>query len=77
VKDTEQREPDGEQLLRKMLWLSHGCPVTALYGDDGEMFCGACVIDFKRWAARDIEGRLAHFARIRATTPSTPTQEAP
>lgn len=28
--------------LRKLLWLNHGCNITALYGDDGEMQCGAC-----------------------------------
>lgn len=33
---------------RKMLWLSHGCPFEALYGDDGEMHCVECRIDFKR-----------------------------
>ncbi len=37
-----------ELLLRQMLWLSHGCPISALYGDDGEMHCGSCMIDFKR-----------------------------
>ena len=36
------------QMLRKLLWLRHGCPIMALYGDDGEMQCCQCRIDFKR-----------------------------
>lgn len=48
---------DKENLvLRRMLWLRHGC--NALYGDDGEMQCGACLIDFKRLPAEDIEARF-------------------
>lgn len=37
-------------LLRKSLWLCHGCPPAALYGDDGEMQCHTrgCCHDFKR-----------------------------
>lgn len=34
--------------FRKALWLAHGCPVSALYGDDGELQCNCCMIDFKR-----------------------------
>jgi hypothetical protein len=41
--------------LRKLLWLRHGCPISALYGDDGEMQCGRCCIDFKRSSAVEIE----------------------
>ena len=39
--------------LRMLLWLRHGC--TSLYGDDGEMQCGSCIIDFKRDTADSIE----------------------
>ena len=39
--------------LREILWLRHGC--TGLYGDDGEMQCGRCVIDFKRDSVNKIE----------------------
>ncbi len=35
-------------MLRKMIWLNHGCGTTYLYGDDGEMQCNRCLIDFKR-----------------------------
>ena len=37
-----------EYKIRKMLWLRHGCSIPALYGDDGEMQCSKCAIDFKR-----------------------------
>jgi hypothetical protein len=37
-----------EETLRKLLWLRHGCPIPSLYGDDGEMQCSECGIDFKR-----------------------------
>jgi len=47
-----------EQILRKLLWVRHGCPFPALYGDDGEMQCNNCMIDFKRMAAKDIERRF-------------------
>jgi hypothetical protein len=47
--------------LKRLLWLRHGCPVSSLYGDDGEMQCGQCGIDFKRSTAGQIEGS---FIRI-------------
>lgn len=47
-----------EQILRMLLWIRHGCPFHALYGDDGEMQCSACGIDFKRDSAKHIEERF-------------------
>jgi len=44
--------------LRELLWLRHGCPNYALYGDDGEMQCHACPQDFLRSSANDIEKRF-------------------
>lgn len=44
-------------VARKTLWLSHGC--VALYGDDGEMQCGACLVDFTRDSWQTIGHRLA------------------
>jgi hypothetical protein len=45
-----------EQLkFRKLLWLRHGCPISVLYGDDGEMQCGKCGIDFIRDSVELIE----------------------
>jgi predicted aminopeptidase len=40
---------------RRLLFLRHGC--VGLYGDDGEMQCGACALDFKRMPVADIEDR--------------------
>lgn len=50
--------------LRKLLWLVHGCPSLALYGDDGEMQCNCGnhkPIDFKRDSLRDINQKLMRF----------------
>ena len=46
--------------LRRLLWLHHGC--TGLYGDDGEMQCNACMIDFKR----DTIDKITHRFFLRA-----------
>ena len=35
-----------EAKTRELLWLGHGH--DALYGDDGEMQCGVCKLDYKR-----------------------------
>ena len=35
------------KLLRKLLWLRHGCSLEKLYTGDGEMRCSKCGIDFK------------------------------
>ena len=47
-----------EMILRKLLWLRHGCPSHVLYGDDGELQCSACMIDFLRDSAEQIEKRF-------------------
>ena len=47
--------------LRKLLWLNHGC--QDLYGDDGEMQCSKCVIDFKRDSVERINHNLIHAAQ--------------
>lgn len=44
--------------IRKLLWLRHGCPINALYGDDGEMQCGICLVDFRRDSAEDIKAKF-------------------
>lgn len=49
-KDTER--------LRKELWLKHGCGGAALYGDDGEMQCNSCLLDFKRNSVDQIVTRI-------------------
>lgn len=45
---------NNEKVLRELLWLNHGCPVNSLYGDDGEMQCNKCNIDFKRMPAIEL-----------------------
>lgn len=45
------REMDDARFL---LWMRHGCPIGSLYGDDGEMQCGHCLIDFKRTPMHEI-----------------------
>jgi len=52
VKTTDEED---NIALRKLLWLRHGCPVSALYGDDGEMQCPICMIDFLRDSPEQIE----------------------
>ena len=43
-------------LLRKLLWLRHDREHFAgLYGDDGEMQCGQCGVDFKLLPAESIQ----------------------
>ena len=59
------------KILREILWLRHGC--SNLYGDDGEMQCGSCALDFKRDSAEKIKDRfdkinydamIEHFEKI-------------
>lgn len=48
--------------LREILWLNHGCPISCLYGDDGEMQCNNFhshkPIDFKRDSPSVIRSKL-------------------
>lgn len=43
------------RILRRLLWIRHGCPFAALYEDDGEMQCNICMLDFIRDSAQKIE----------------------
>ena len=54
-KEALEAERGENKILRYYLWLRHGCSISALYGDDGEMQCGACGIDFKRLSVAEIE----------------------
>lgn len=51
---------DSELKLRRLLWFHHGCPISALYGDDGEMQCNHPThkIDFLRDPVELIEYKL-------------------
>ncbi len=46
-----------ERELRKLLWLHHGC--KNLYGDDGELQCAKCGLDFKRDQIETIKHTLS------------------
>jgi hypothetical protein len=61
-----KRAEDLEFKYRRALWLRHGH--MALYGDDGEMQCGKCVIDFKRTSLEVIEAKLQQLAMDALTT---------
>jgi len=54
-KEKEKEMTPEEMKLREMLWLRHGCEFGTLYGDDGEMQCNKCHIDFKRMEVWVIE----------------------
>lgn len=62
----EGTREEENRLLRQELWLRHGCPFPALYGDDGEMSCNACMIDFKRGDVVRIIERLKEQGLARA-----------
>lgn len=52
-----------EDALRKLLWLWHDpSHYGILYGDDGEMQCSACMLDFKRDSVETIEERFEERA---------------
>ena len=52
--------------LRQLLWLKHGCNITSLYGDDGEMQCNKCLIDFKRDTPESIKKRFTQLGLDKA-----------
>lgn len=37
IRDDVQSLLTDDSLLRKLLWLNHGCGFSGIYGDDGEM----------------------------------------
>lgn len=56
--DKQVQDAGSEMILRELLWLRHGCDFSALYGDDGEMQCHSCKIDFKRIPADKMKERF-------------------
>ena len=44
--------------LRYLLAIQHDGPKHMIYGDDGELQCSACWIDFRRDTVADIERKL-------------------
>ena len=51
-----------EMILRELLWLKHGHSIWELYGDDGEMQCHNCMLDFKRDSVERIKERFDQIA---------------
>ena len=74
----EQHFAITDEALRRVVWLNHGCPMPALYGDDGEMQCNICYIDFKRMSGSDIEKRLYDnmVKKMHERTSAKPPDEA-
>lgn len=59
TRDIATRAMEAQQLLRHEWWINHGCDgVRALYGDDGEMQCNACVTDFKRMGFEALQQKV-------------------
>ena len=57
---------DDEYTLRQMVWESHGgLTHHFLYGDDGELNCNTCHIDFKRLTVMSIFDALGEQAMAR------------
>lgn len=64
-------------VLKRLLWLRHDpSHFAGLYGDDGEMQCAACGIDFKRMSADHIEA-LWTAAGIKKWAESQKTAHVP
>jgi hypothetical protein len=53
---------DVERLLRQEWWMNHACRVGSAYGDDGEMSCCGCGLDFKRM---ELPALYSHVVRAR------------
>ena len=66
----ETAPPDeGDRILRRLLWMNHNPDhIPILYGDDGEMQCNACVIDFLRDSPKKIQERIRQIAAERLLT---------
>jgi hypothetical protein len=63
--------------LRVEWWNNHGCPLRARYGDDGELQCGACGIDFRRMGLKILQQRVMDMrlaALKQAAEPASPAQ---
>jgi len=62
--------------FRRLLWTLHNPEHRdILYGDDGEMQCSACMIDFKRNSPRAIEKRLYTLDQERRQMSGKPDTE--
>jgi hypothetical protein len=67
------RLAETERMLREEWWLNHRCPISALYGDDGEMQCNAacCMKDFKRAPIGELSAHVCQRRLAKATEDMT------
>ena len=69
---------DVERKYRTLLWQTHGHPLSALYGDDGEMQCNAdgCHLDFVRDSLEKLEEavRVIVGEKLKVLMASTKTE---
>jgi hypothetical protein len=56
---------DYEFGIRKLLWLIHSCGQSSLYGDDGEMQCHLCGLDFVRHSEQKIVSTFDRVGMLR------------
>ena len=54
LETVEVEKPSIELKIRRLLWLNHRCGQDQLYGDDGEMQCHLCGLDFLRHSEQRI-----------------------
>lgn len=52
------RLTDENKIFRRLLALAHDRPGHLIYGDDGELQCSVCWVDFVRDSAQDIQRKL-------------------
>lgn len=63
---------------REMIWATHSCTrdsSACLYGDDGELQCGVCRIDFKRESISEIRRKIEYRHLQQYAAPPTSEQE--
>ena len=53
--------PEQEKKLRELLFFAHGNKDHYLYGDDGEMWCNTCMINFKADSVDAIETKTSAY----------------
>jgi Restriction alleviation protein Lar len=64
VKEAEEVELE----LRQLMWAGHGH--LGIYGDDGEMQCAKCRVDYKRAPLHDVRKAYVMAQLARAASPS-------
>lgn len=71
-----QQAGEIELIIRRQLWLGHGCPLSILYGDEGEMQCNAlqCRLDFKRAPIGELMTAVIRSLRNRAEAAESQVQ---